>query len=230
MHWFLQCIRPIHSALTKTSAVHLFTSARRTGSERRQSAARGSIFSKLPPLAASLLTKDAHADKQHKRYVFCWGFRLYPCASSTERHIEHNTIGPSALSSSLAGSSLPTRTGRDCLATHARHTQIVTNVSEPSLETPLAFPHQFYSGHSPTRRHFAPKVCYFHLTDHARHRVANPEAAVLPALVSVFSPRVTLLETPAESCNLHDSWQVYLGPLGYVPPSGRPYFPATFST
>lgn len=90
-------------------------------------------------------------------------------------------------------------------------------MSEPSLETPLALPYEFYSGHAPTLRLFTggrtasqcelPLGCktnrsrgrsigirYLHMVDKPCTELPNPEAAVLPALVSVFDSEVTSLE------------------------------------
>jgi len=111
-HWFLQCTRPIHSAPAKTSTVHFFRGARRTGSERRQSAARGSSSSELPPLAASLPTKDAHAAKAASALRPLPGFLGCPHWPSSQRTTATaQPHGPSALSFSPAGSSLPALNG-----------------------------------------------------------------------------------------------------------------------
>jgi hypothetical protein len=123
---------------------------------------------------------------------------LFTCHSLITRMPPFNTVTPQPFRSRSSGHH--SRHGRVATALPRTMLQEFCNtMSEPSLETPLAFPHQFYSGHSPTQRLLAPNKCYFHLTDHVRHRVANPEAALLPALVSVFGSKVTLLETLAES-------------------------------
>ena len=71
-------------------------------------------------------------------------------------------------------------------------------MSEPSLEPPLVLPHEFYSGHAPTLRLLAIRISinanrYLHMVDKPCTELPNPEAAVLPALVSVFDSEVTLL-------------------------------------
>jgi len=83
---------------------------------------------------------------------------------------------PSALSFLLAGTSLPVHDRRGATALpRTLVASVATNMSEPSLEPPLALPHEFYSGHAPTLRLLARhRHAYFHMADQAMHRVAKP--------------------------------------------------------
>jgi hypothetical protein len=111
------------------------------------------------------------------------------------------------------------QTGRDCLAAHdCCVAQFMTTaiMTEPSPRPPLALPHEFYLGHAPTLRLLGgttagatsylsvtasplplvahrQRTAYFHMADEPCTELPNPEAAVLPALVSVFDSEVTSL-------------------------------------
>ena len=95
------------------------------------------------------------------------------------------------------------QTGRDCLAAHGHRNR----VAAPSLSfrpkhrstRPVASanrPSEFYSGHTPPLRRFTflhSGVATFTPLTKTGHRIANPEAAVVPALASVFDSEVTSL-------------------------------------
>ena len=66
---------------------------------------------------------------------------------------------------------------------------------------------------------------YLHMADKPCTELPNPEAAVLPALVSVFDIEVTSLGHVIHSA-FADQNEPRPGPRGYVLPSGQPYFPS----
>ena len=66
---------------------------------------------------------------------------------------------------------------------------------------------------------------YLHMADKPCTELPNPEAAVLPALVSVFDSEVTLLGHFIHSA-FADKNEQWPGPRGYVLSSDKPYFPS----
>jgi hypothetical protein len=99
------------------------------------------------------------------------------------------------------------QTGRDCLAARgrcipvrrrvwafaqntARSVRWLPPTGRPS-STQATLPH--YGVSQLLSQDSRLKSCYFHLVDSTRHRIASPEAAVVPALASVFDSEVTLL-------------------------------------
>jgi len=141
-----------------------------------------------------------------RRHVSWWGLRLPECALSAiakddrRYSISDMPNRPSALSFLLAGSSLPDQHRRVATALPRTAYRIAlfpgqrrSAVSEPSPGTPLALPRQFYSGHSPPLRLFTAKAATSTSPTRRGTGLPNPEAAVVPALASVFNPEVTSL-------------------------------------
>jgi len=159
LHWFRQCTRPIHSARAPQPSPDVRPCRKRTKSIRRQSAATGSSSPELPPVTASLPTKNADAscvDDTSPDGVFgclrrkvaelrCRSDDLQPSIPTAPRPFRSCTPGHhSRLFAD--GSRLPCR---------AQPTVLVLRRLCPSLRPEhRSAPAEFYSGHTPPLRLF----------------------------------------------------------------------------
>ena len=148
LYWFRQCTDLIHSVYKNKPLPNTHVAARRMLSVCCQFAVRGSCSPEQPPLTALLPCQGNGRSQRSVRSTSPDGV--------FDRDVPRNADDLKPLSPFVPAHRDITleslQTGRDCPAAQIRHAEGTTNLSEPSLRTPLALPHEFYSGHAPTLR------------------------------------------------------------------------------
>jgi hypothetical protein len=172
-HWFRQCPRPIHSARTQTtSAEH----------SRAEDAPRVFVVS-LPPTEATL--PSGHR-QPHRCLPGCAGW--LPVHTSRDEGKPLSPFVPAHRGITLGSQ----QTGRDCLPRRVARCHSVRAFARNTARTPvlvLLRPHSPNTAFGGWRVPFATSTW---LTEPCTG-LPNPEAAVVPALASIFKSEVTLL-------------------------------------
>ena len=188
LHCFRQCARSIHNTHTRKTSVEPSEQSAQIPGVRRQSAADGGHSPEWPPSAACCLPRT----QPHR---FGVTIAILPTGW---RPLSHEA--PQPFRFRFAGTSLPTssRTGRDCLAAHRRSAlerrrlcpslRPIHRACFRTLPTEATLPRYGTS----CRLDRASPIARYLMTNQAAG-VPTPDAAVIPALASIFETEVTLL-------------------------------------
>ena len=159
LHWFRQCTRPIHSARAPQPSPDARPCRKRTKSIRRQSAATGSSSPELPPVAASLPTKNADAscvvDTSPDGVFGCLRRKVAELRSRSDDLQPSIPTAPQPFRSCSPGHHSRLFADGSRLPCRAQPAVLVLRQLCPSLRPEhRSAPAEFYSGHTPPLRRF----------------------------------------------------------------------------